>query len=368
MDARSSRTPSAFEDSASIRSRAYYHPNPLLRTAESRYLLRDQFAMTRKEYEFGFDDASSILERSTLASEAHQEDESENTVTVGTECFLFFETGLVYRNCYELLCLPREASLSPDQVRDAAHRLVQVLAVDKQPPRLRGPAAFYLGLAQGAFQILVDPSRRLGYDLSEVGKSDSVCHVIFVDEDDSPALGSRNSYEGRLREQYLVLTQRGLRGSTDLGLRIHAAPGSSLQVLDFSLRKSATITLPALRQPAERAVLFLQSLGHKDGGCGCQARRSFQLTDPKLTITGSTHGLLDEPFKLTPLLLDRYQPPGPSIHARGRMEQLIASRFLPVLSLNLRQEFFFGEGCLSRNRIQILSPSRNWKYFPCHPR
>lgn len=354
MDARSRRVPSgAFDDTASIRSRAYPYAasQHRLRPAESRFSLREQFAVTRREFEFGFDDASSILERSTLASEAVRGDEFDDAVIVGTDPGPNFPvTNPVCRDFYELLCLSKETSLSPEQVRDAAQRLVRVLAADRQPPRLQGPAAFYLGLTQAAFETLAEPSRRLGYDLSGAGEADLDYDDMNDDDDeyddqDTPIPESSSTYESRLQEQYLLLTQREARASSDVGLRIYAASllssqrgsrrqGSGLDVLDFSIRKSATVSVPALRGPAARVVRYLRELSNKGS-------QSLWLADPTVTITGATHGLLDEPFRFAPLLPDRYQPPGPSIHASRRMEQLLASRFLATLNLNFRQEVFW---------------------------
>ncbi|KAK4110451.1 hypothetical protein N656DRAFT_713814 [Canariomyces notabilis] len=347
MDVRSRRIPStALDDAASIRSRNYHGIAHHLRPVESRYSLREQFAATRREYEFGFDDASSILERSIYPS-----DELGDTVVVGAEPAApehgFLDKGPVSRNCYELLCLPNEPSLSPDQVRKAAHRLVQVLAVEKQPLRLQGPAAFHLGLAQAAFETLVEPSRRLGYDLSDLGETDLDCDGDIPDDDDT-ALdpeGSSTTYESSIHEQYLLLTQREARASTDIGLRVDASSllasqrgarrhRSGLEVVDFSIRQSATASVPALRKPIESTALFLRGWFGKGG-------QPLRITDPTVTATMGTHGLLDEPFKLAPLFLDRYQPPGPAIHGPRRTEQLLSSRFLPVANLNLRQEIFW---------------------------
>ncbi|KAK4250764.1 hypothetical protein C7999DRAFT_11458 [Corynascus novoguineensis] len=353
MDPRSRRIPSTvFDDGASIRSRAYHNSGHLLRHAESRYSLQEQFAATRREYEFGFDDASSVLERSTLASEAIRPDDLDDGVVDGEEPPTWFEGSTVNRTCYELLCLPMGPSLSPDQVRDAANRLVRVLAVDKQPPRLQKPAAFYLGLTQAAFEILVEPSKRLGYDLSGVDELNPDSDQVVID-DFPGSLQSYGSYEGRLQEQYLLLTQRDSRAATELGFRMSAAPlltsqrvsrrhGSGLEILDFSLRKTATTALPALREPVEGVAIFIQGLTGKRTS-KAEASHPVRVPDPTVTIIGATHGLLDEPFKLAPLLVDRYQPPGPSIHGRRRMEQLLASRFLPLLSLNFRQDFSWRE-------------------------
>ncbi|KAL2154250.1 hypothetical protein VTH82DRAFT_2926 [Thermothelomyces myriococcoides] len=306
MDPVSRRIPPVgFDDGSSIRSRAYYNPSHPLRHAESRYSLQEPFAVTKKEYEFGFDDASSVLERSTLVSEAVRANELEDDNDEGKQ-------------------IPGVA-LSPDQVRDAAYRLFQVLAVDKQPPRLRSSAVFYLGLTQAACETLIEHSRRLAYDLSEAYEpaSDS---PEFLINDEPRVPGSYENYENRIQEQYLLLMQRETRETTDLCFRVGAAApllasqrgphqhGSELTVLDFSLGKRATTAVPALRQPVERIVAFLQGLP-SNGAPKAEASPVVRVGDPTL--------------------------PGPSIHGKRRVEQLLASQFLPLLSINLRQPLYW---------------------------
>ncbi|KAK3899447.1 hypothetical protein C8A05DRAFT_18119 [Staphylotrichum tortipilum] len=362
MDRRSRRAPSAAVDDGTGRSRVGLQPsNRSVRSATSRFSLRDQWAATRQEYEFGFDDASSIVERFTEVSAVPQAD--NDVVAVGEGSVVFVpdpsptpgsEAG--YRDCYELLCLPRGAALSPEQVHAAARRLIQVLAVDKQSSRLRASAAFYLGLTQAAFETLVEPSRRLGYDLSGAGDADD-SDIDEVDLEEAGIVEGR-TYESKLQDQYALFTQRESRATTDVGLRVAPASlltsqqasqgqGSGLGIVDFSLRKSTTAPVPALRVPFEKAVAFFRNLA-KQRGLRLDALQAAQLSDPTLTVTGATHGLLDEPFKIAPLLLDRYQPPGPSLHGARRMEQLLASRFLPVLDFNLRQEIFWRKEARSR--------------------
>ncbi len=380
MDPRSRRIPSAAavcDDGASIRSRAVYTsnhapgpgPGHALRPAESRYSLREQFAATRRDYEFGFDDASSFLERSTLASEAVGGDEFDDTVVYeaeyesGSPTYSGSGSSSVYRDYYELLCLPRGSSLSQDQVRDAAHRLIKVLAVDRQPPRLQSPAAFYLGLAQAAFETLVDPSRRLGYDLSGADESNSDWDEPAMDENSLPGPGSQ-AYEASLQDQYLLLTQRESRACTDLSLRTSAVSllasqqgtrlsGPGLEILGISLRNSTTLIVPTFQKSFEKAMAYLRAFDD-EGLLRLDALHALRLADPTLTITGATHGLLDEPFKLAPVLLDFYQPPGPSIHGPRHMERLLASRFLPVVNLNLRQGVSWRTERLSRGLPDLV--------------
>ncbi|KAK1757418.1 hypothetical protein QBC47DRAFT_375942 [Echria macrotheca] len=341
-DARSRRIPSgAYEDTASVRGGYAHSSAHRLRPADSRFSLRDQFATTRREYDFGFEDAQSILDSSTVASEAVWALDHDDPRLSGHETP---PVSAVYRDYYELLCLPRDPSLSPEEIRKAFHRLVQVLSVEKQPARLQSAAAFNLGLAQAAFETLVEPCRRIGYDLSVSNQEDSDGAEITT-ESDLIGPNGQDAYERALREQYLLLAQGGIRSSTDLGLRLEAGPSliprrgrpqrAGLRMLDFSLRQSATAKVPVLQAPIEKAGLFLLDVGDRTRPTRLKHVR---FAEPTVTVTGAAHGLLDEPFRVAPVLLDRYQPPGPSVHGRRRLEQLLASRFLPVLNLTLRQE------------------------------
>ncbi|KAH6619762.1 hypothetical protein B0J18DRAFT_370169 [Chaetomium sp. MPI-SDFR-AT-0129] len=352
------------DDTASIRSRASHRSSrpsqPQLRapsptsTIGSRYSLREQFAMTRSEFEFGFDDASVIEPAESIAETIVRDDDSEGTVMDESHHPHDFSASIVVpRDYYELLCLPKGADLSEDELREAAYRFLQIVAINKQPSHLRSTAAFYLGMAHSAVETLREPTRRLGYDLSEVVDDDSDSEeAIRRKALQDPADGE--SYESRLHEQYLLLTNRESRTATDLSFRVDASPliasGSdpvsqdhqpNSSVVDVFLRKTATITVPALRDYADQAAVRVWKLCRQQG-YGKFTRRP-ELTTPTLTITGSAYGLLDEPFQIAPLFLGRYQPPSPSTHGRRRIDQLLASRFVPLLSLNLRQELSFKE-------------------------
>ncbi|KAK3336385.1 hypothetical protein B0T19DRAFT_396142 [Cercophora scortea] len=322
------------------------HP---LRAVESRFSLREQFAVTRREIDFDVDDASSILERSTLASQAGPDNgQDENAFPAGS-----FPHKPLPRDLYEVLCLPREPSLSPDDIRRAFHRAVQVLCVERQPVRLQHTAASYLGLVQLAFETLIEPYRRVEYDLSEASSEADPNYADVVDEPSSVD----NAYGTALEEQYLLQREEAVRTTTDLGLRLDAVsaldltrrprrngqtPGLGLGILDFGLRQSITVDTPALRTPIEKAASFVQGIVKQESS-RIASKSSIRCANPTLNLTGSTHGLLDDSFKLATLLHDQYQPPGPSIHGRRRLEQLVASRFLGVLNVTARQELSWHE-------------------------
>jgi len=144
--------------------------------------LREQFTLTCREYEFSFDDALYFLERSTLASQIVQDDgieDADDTALLGRTSPAL---SPICCSCSELLCLPRETSLAPEQVRKASQRLTQLLIVQKQPPYLHLTAGYYLGLIDAALDILIEPFQRLGYNLLGVDGPDSEFDEAGADE------------------------------------------------------------------------------------------------------------------------------------------------------------------------------------------
>jgi len=314
--------------------------------------LNDQFAATRREYEFGYDDASSILERYSIA-----DGDQEDTIVLGD---IPIPTSgnekprrqhvIVDRSLYELLCLPQTASLSPHEIRGAYYRLAQILHTERQPPHLAPVADALFNSVQVAFETLIEPYRKVNYDMSITDPALDLDEIDEIEQVSEP-VGEVASYLPQLREEYLNLTHGEIRTSTDLGLRLELTTATSVShrglvrrewrgatPLDFGLRQSTALVIPKLGAAIQKLVSSVED-SILPRITSAPREHHIHCADPTITVTGSAHGLLDEPFRLASLLLDRYQPPGPSIHGRRRLDQLIASRFLPSLNLKLRQEF-----------------------------
>lgn len=163
------------------------YPSPSSRTllsASSRYSLNDQFAATRRDYDFEDDDASSILERATQASEAGTiaEDASQVLIEIGDrppysepgesegegEEEGFHDSGGDY---YDLLCLPRDPYLLPHHIRVTYWRALLLLHEARHPEKHRALAQQYLARVQRAFETLIEPVRRAQYDRYVVGRT-----------------------------------------------------------------------------------------------------------------------------------------------------------------------------------------------------
>lgn len=350
----SSRTSS--NRSSAIFDDHFLHPGThtgshVLRPAESRFSLNEQFAATRRDYEFGDDDASSILERATTAGEADQDD---TIVLDRAQLTSHHETGppkravVLNRSCYELLCLPRDIELSAADIWKAYHRLFTILQPERQPQALAPVAQSLLSSVQEAFQTLVEPHRRVAYDVSDLMPSPE-SELLELEPCGSSA---KTNYEDELREAYLNLAAGEIVSSTDIGLRLDASsapPNSRAGVeragwrapnpVDLELCQSMTLTPPTLGKEIQKFVTSAEDFVESKLLGATRHRGRLCSLAPTLTVTGGAHGFLDEPYRLASVLTDRYQPPGPSIHGQRHLEQLIASRFLPVLAVQLRQGF-----------------------------
>ncbi|KAK4465583.1 hypothetical protein QBC42DRAFT_261007 [Cladorrhinum samala] len=347
---------SAFDDSASAaRSRANHSSR--VRPAPSRFSLNDQFATTRKEYEFGFDDAS------TVASGSVKGVDLDDAVVVGRELTpAGSAVGPVNRDYYELLCLERGANLTPEQVEAASRRLSHVLAVDGQSPRLQGQAGFYLGQVHAAAEALSNSSRRLGYDLSGPHEADDDSDEVTIHELIANPAEDEVSYKARLEEQYLLLAQEEAKPQSGLGVLVDASSifdprqdsghhGSGLEAMDFAIMRSHSTAIPAARERVQHAAQSVYDFFNDENGKG-ESGQVVRVSNPKVTVKGTAHGLLDNAFKLAPVLLDRYQVPGPSYHSKSHIDQLLESRFLPAVEVNLRQEVSWREQHSSHHHPQ----------------
>ncbi|KAH8899381.1 hypothetical protein GQ53DRAFT_710066 [Thozetella sp. PMI_491] len=350
----SARSSAVFDDATFLHPGQHIPGSHPLRPAESRFSLHEQFALTRREYEFGFDDAaSSILERSTVASEADRDGDNDDTVVVGA-AFPTSPAGKpgpkipINRDYYELLCLPKDPRLPPSVIRRAYARLFHILHSEKQPPYQRNAAAVYFQGVQAAFETLIEPYRKVDYDLSRGEEEEDVAAEIggagaheLVDD------GSGGS---QLYEQYINWTQVEPSATTDFALRVEADSAGlkshrsrqRVAPLDFAIKQTATIELPALLPAAEKAVLSVQALNAAVSPAG-PANATIRVGVPTATLTGSAHALLAGRSKVAPLLLAPYTPPGPLLHERRHLGQLLATRVLPGLNLQLRQELFWRE-------------------------
>ncbi|KAK1690121.1 hypothetical protein BDP55DRAFT_649722 [Colletotrichum godetiae] len=335
-----------------------------LRSASSRFSLNEQFAATRQEYEFGDDDASSILERMTLASDVG--DESTIAVSTGGDATQDID-GAEVGDYYDLLCLAKDPTLTPDQIRRAYHRLLLYLHRDGLPENLHGVAQPYFNQVQRGFETLIDPYRRALYDASRLRDATNA-HDLPLDED------YRYAYDVSLKEQLRQRAEDVVQTSSDLGIRFDASKalqrGSAVTPLDFTLSHSVTVSLPVLGRLIERTAASKAqrvssvskrvpsiALNESDEAGVDQPQESMIfLPPPQVTLTGSVYGIVEEIYRVPlPLLADRYQPLLPLTIPRKRIIQLAEQRPCPLISLKFRQDIIHrtAEDRIAQTSIEV---------------
>lgn len=317
-----------------------------LRSANSRYSLNEQFAATRKEYEFGFDDAaSSFMDLSIYAPESQGHDVEGSGVAE--------EQLHISRDHFELLCIPRHA-LTREQVRRAYFRLFRLLDSESQPKQMRAAAAVYMADVQDAFETLVEDARRERY-LEDLLAEEDGQESDEADRSETDAVGAPRRYS--------ILPAALFPYSTDLGVRFIAErnrpsprqPGSaqmlsSVMPMDFCIGHSTSVPLPTLGRLLATGIRRIQAAAHPE---------SLQVTDqekppkiapilgtaPVLTLTAASYGLARDLTTVSPALLtDRYQPILPEALPRHRMAQLLGNRPSPLVNLRLKQDLFLDKG------------------------
>ncbi|KPM40605.1 hypothetical protein AK830_g5947 [Neonectria ditissima] len=324
-----------------------------LRVASSRFSLNDQFAATRQEYELWDDDASSIFERVTNASEAGDPDR-----TLASSGGSGPAPGPELDCYYDILCLPRDAANLPqDRIRRAYHRLFLLFYPDSYPEHLRPIARQQFLRAQEAFEALIDPARRAQYDLTR-----------FLQADDETA---SSNHEAAFKEAVRHRLQNGLHTSSDLGVRLDATRtgsrrgssswqgGSSrLRLLDFALSQSVSVDVPALRGLLQPQVSRLERLAatneKKREEVEGLSQPSIEVATPTLTVSGSVYGVTGDLFIPTALLYDRYQPLLPSTIPRHRLIQLVENKLSPLVALRYRQEILNRAPASSPDKVQWI--------------
>ncbi|KAK2005809.1 DnaJ domain-containing protein [Colletotrichum eremochloae] len=344
----SARSSAAWEDYS------YLHPvnyqqqlqHHSLHSVSSRFSLNEQFAATRQEYEFGDDDASSIIDRMTLASDLGD----DSTVAANTGAADPDAPDGAEGDYYDLLCLPKDPSLTPDQIRRAYHRLVLYLHKDGLPGNLHGIAQPYFDQVQRGFETLIDPHRRALYDATQL-RDTMGAPGVPLDED------YRYAYDLSLKEQLRQRAADVVQTSSDLGIRFDASKaireGSAVAPLDFTLSHSVTVGLPLLGRMVERTALAtsqraassskrVPSIALNEGeqaGVDHPREPMMYLPPPQITLTGSVYGIVEEIYRVPlPLLVDRYQPLLPLTIPRKRIMQLAEQRPCPLISLKFRQD------------------------------
>ncbi|KAF6825283.1 DnaJ domain-containing protein [Colletotrichum musicola] len=354
----SARSSAAWPDDYSYHLHPANYSHSSLRSAGSRFSLNEQFAATRREYEFGDDDASSIMERMTVASDL----DDDSTIAIPDPAAA--DADGLDGDYYDLLCLPKDPTLTPGQVRKAYHRLLLYLHKDGLPENLHNVAQPYFHQVQRAFETLIDPHRRSLYDATQLR---DLTHApeFPLDED------YRYAYDLSLKDQLRLRAADVVQTSSDLGIRFDASKvvsqSSTVTPLDFTLSHSVTVGLPVLGRLVERTTLSSRRVASASKRVPSIALNEVQFVEdarestvylppPQLTLTGSVYGIAEEMYRIPlPLLADRYQPLLPLTIPRKRILQLADQRPCPLISLRFRQDIIHrtSEDRIAKTAVEV---------------
>lgn len=382
----SARSSAAFERDHDQHLHALNQPysnryNPSLRSVGSRVSLSDQFATTRREYEFGFDDGASFI-----TTDAEAETDQDDTLTgagsfdgvIVTPPASYRGAGSVpqkpgqegvRRSHYELLSLPPGDEASEGDIRRAYFRLSDILRSDSIPAQHQDLADRYLGHAQAAFETLSSQHSRIDYDESLQDDELVESTLLSGEEGDDDVDGDMR--QARRTNPRLVqeLRRQQERESTEVRLHLDAqsiVTPSHRQVgpqrgspTTLSLTQTSVTSLPAisqLLQPRLRQIRTALS-GATPAAPANHSRGELYCTTPTVTVTSSIFATDVRDSYLPPASASgRQQNLSPDTFPKDRQLQWYTFYFAPALNFKLRQELFVREAGLSEAALRRTLP------------
>lgn len=394
-------TPHAIDHSST--SSSYFYPNrynPSLHTVGSRTSLAEQFATTRKEYEFGFDDAVSFVAQSDYDGEkdvdVEDEDDEDDTLT-GAGSFdglvvvpPFPDGGedgdgdgdgdagdmhggggraaRVHRSHYEVLCLPEESALAEGDIRRAYFRLYDILRSQKMPTEYRNVAETYFSDVQAAFETLMGKRSKEEYDSAVLDEDDDTSSEGDHDQDGEHAKGAsvrrtNPRFVRRLRRQQE-------QDCTEVGVQVDAKPlfsqsKSSVQhrkglPTALSLTHTTSTSFPPVSRFLQPRIREMRNALKGPAVSGTENEDEdleIYCTPPTVAISTSVFATNVRSAYLPPAgVLSQYQTIMPDALPKDRPLEWYSTSLAPLVSLKLRQEVFFRQPGLSETALRRTLP------------
>lgn len=346
-----------------------------------RACLSDQFATTRREYEFGFDDGASFI-----TTDAEVETDQDDTLT-GAGSFDGVivtppashrgaggaprQSGpqRVRRSHYELLSLPAGEEVSERDIRRAYFRLCDILRSDSIPAQHHDLAEQYLGHVQAALETLSSKHSRDDYDGSL--EDDELEESTLLSGDEGEDDGTGDLRRARRTDARLVqeLRRQQERKLTDVRLHLDALsiriPGHRELPLrrgsptTLSLTQTSITPFPAisqLLQPRLRQIRKTLS-GATTTASVNRDNSELYCTTPTVTVTSSIFATDVRDSILPPTSASgRQQDVSPDTFPKDRQLQWYSFYFAPALNFKLRQELFVREAGLSEAALRRTLP------------
>lgn len=313
-----------------------------IRSQASRVSLGDHFATTRSEIQFDFDDESSMHSRAASVAFGEDEDDEDDEAYLPEEIVAAesdidaLREVVRARNFYDLLCLTADAP--EEEIREAYYRSFVMFHPEAHSAKVQQVAHVYWSAVQEAFETLVDPRKRLLYDIEvaeQLGSAPSPARPGVL------PIG-RHGYAQR----HLLRGVDGGDGDFDLGIRFDvedivrkvtsgARPQDSMpKPIDFLISKSVSVPLSSLRVPLSRVGIQNPKT--------CSASKDLRLKDEErcpttqLEVTGSLYGLLQDIVGIpSNALADSYQPTLPPYTPISKLTKLRNGQFQPIINLRI---------------------------------
>lgn len=386
----SARSSAAFERDHDQHLQALNQPypnryNPSLRSVGSRVSLSDQFATTRREYEFGFDDGASFI-----TTDAEVETDQDDTLTgagsfdgvIVTPPASYRGAGSaprqsgperVRRSHYELLSLPEGDETTERDIRRAYFRLCDILRSDSVPSQQKDLAERYLGHVQAAFETLSSKHSRDDYDASLQDDELEENALLSGEEGGDDVNGDIHGdmRQARRTNPRLVqeLRRQQDRESTEVRLHLDAqsivtpSHGQRAQQrgspTTLSLTQTSVTSLPAISQilqPRLRQIRTALS-GATPPASMSYDKSELYCTTPTVTVTSSIFATDVKDSYLPPTSVSvRQQSPSADTFPKDRQLQWYSLYFAPALNFKLRQELFIRESGLAETALRRTLP------------
>ncbi|KAK5630460.1 hypothetical protein RRF57_006175 [Xylaria bambusicola] len=332
---RQTRGQEAYRPPTLYQSRQGINSYASLRSTASRFSLNEQFAATRREYEFGYDDASSIWERETVRSRRVKDELDNASVLVpNVEEITDSDPTLPLLNAddfYDILCVPRDPSV--ESILRAYLRLSPLLDPEQQPLQYRQVAETYSKIVQNAIEILLDHRQRAQHDLIHRGATDSHDYEgpVLIPPSLTALHGesSLNEFGASFNVPKAVRNER----------RISRRRETLLELIDCEVGHATSVRLSELDQKIRQSIQWLQRVV-KSGGKAREKECMSILTTKHLggtiaTLRASVYGFLQED-KSVLSRFDLYQPSFPRTTNQDRFVLLQHGRIRPLVAVSLR--------------------------------
>jgi DnaJ family protein C protein 11 len=355
--------------------------NPSLRSVGSRFSLSDQFAATRREYEFGFDDGASFI-----TNDAEAETDQDDTLTgagsfdgvvvnapashrsVGNEVRQS-QLERIRRSHYELLSLPPGDEVSERDICRAYFRLCEVLRSDVIPAQHQDVAERYLAQVQAAFETLISKRSRDDYDESLPGDELENSILLSGEEGEDDVNGDTRQPRRTDAQLVQILRRQQERESTEARLHLDAQSIATLKnrrlprrhasPATFCLAQNSVASFPAISQLLQPR---LRQIRKALSGTTPPTSVNFDKNElycaiPTVTLTSSIFAMSEMDSYLPPITVPGRQP-NLTPDALPKDRQLRWSSLYYALNLNfkLRQELFIREAGLSEAALKRTLP------------